>query len=111
MLSDVQEVIKHADPLQVFGYLCTWVGGVLINYVQKTKRDGLDWRKYWTNNPFSTVASIFVSIGIFVNLISSGETNHITYFSVAFMAENLINNGANRAKPDSDPEPNKPDNQ
>lgn len=101
MLPDVQEVIKHTDLFQLFGFLCTWVGGVLVNYVQKTKREGLDWRQYWTNNPFSTVASVFVSIGLFINLIGSGETNHITFFSVAFMAENLINNGSNRNANDS----------
>jgi len=94
MLPDVQEVIKHTDPFQLFGFLCTWVGGVLVNYVNKTKRDGLGWKEYWTDNPLSTVASVFVSIGLFVNLIGSGETNHITFFSVAFMAENLINNGS-----------------
>lgn len=96
MLPEVQKVIEHTDVFQLLGFLCTWIGGILVNYVQKTKREGLDWRQYWTNNPFSTVASIFVSVGLFINLLGSGETNHITFFSVAFMAESLINNATNR---------------
>lgn len=81
----------HLTVLEIIAFLCTWAGGVLVNYVNKTVRESLNWKEYWSRNPLTTVASLVVSFGLCISLLISEETNHLTYFSVAFMAENLIN--------------------
>lgn len=81
----------HLTVLEIVAFLCTWAGGVLVNYVNKTVREKLNWKEYWSMNPLTTVASLVVSFGLCISLLLSEETNHLTYFSVAFMAENLIN--------------------
>ncbi|WOL24649.1 hypothetical protein fHeYen902_303c [Yersinia phage fHe-Yen9-02] len=87
----VQKAADHLTWIQMVAFLCSWAGGVLVNYVNKTTREGLDWKEYWTRNPLTTIASLVVSFGICISMLLSDETNHLTYFSVAFMAENLIN--------------------
>lgn len=81
----------HLTVLEMIAFLCTWAGGVLVNYVNKTVREKLNWKEYWLRNPLTTVASLIVSFGLCISLLISQEMNHLTYFSVAFMAENLIN--------------------
>lgn len=76
---------------QIVAFLCTWLGGVLFNFTNKVTRDGIGVAEYWTKNPLAIAASFIVSLGICITMLLSGETNHITYFTVAFMAENLIN--------------------
>ncbi len=76
---------------QVLAFFCTWLGGVLVNYINRVAREGMDWKEYWTHNPIKVLSSLFVSLGICITLLVDGEANHLTYFSVAFMAENLIN--------------------
>lgn len=76
---------------QVIAALLTWMGGVLFNYINRISREGMDWKEYWTHSPLKVLSSLFVSLGICISLLLSGETNHLTYFTVAFMAENLMN--------------------
>lgn len=86
--------------IQVVAFLFSYVGGVLMNYVVKTKRDGLNWKEYWTLNPISSVAAVFVSTGMFIGMLTTGQTDHLTYFSLAFTVENLINTQTSKAKQD-----------
>ena len=69
----------------------SYIGGVLMNYVIKTKREGLNWKEYWTLNPISSIAAVCVSTGMFIGMLTTGQTDHLTYFSLAFTVENLIN--------------------
>lgn len=95
----------HLTVLEIVAFFCTWAGGVLVNYVNKSARERLGWKQYWTRNPLTTVASLVVSFGLCISLLLSEETNHLTYFSVAFMAENLINSrgqGDGKGKSDDD---------
>ena len=93
----------HLTVLEIVAFFCTWAGGVLVNYVNKSARERLGWKQYWTRNPLTTVASLVVSFGLCISLLLSEETNHLTYFSVAFMAENLINSrGQGDGKRDKD---------
>ena len=99
----------HLTVLEVIAFICTWAGGVLVNYVNKSARERLGWKQYWTRNPLTTVASLIVSFGLCISLLLSEETNHLTYFSVAFMAENLINSrGKGDGKSDDDSEEDTP---
>lgn len=95
----------HLTVFEIVAFLCTWAGGVMVNYVNKTVREKLNWKEYWSRNPVTTIASLVVSFGLCLSLLISEETNHLTYFSVAFMAENLINSrgtGDGKGKSDSD---------
>lgn len=97
----------HLTMFEIVAFLCTWAGGVMVNYVNKTVREKLNWKEYWSRNPVTTIASLIVSFGLCLSLLISEETNHLTYFSVAFMAENLINSrgtGDGRNKSDDDTE-------
>lgn len=76
---------------QIVAFLCTWFGGVLFNFTNKVTRDGIGVKEYWTHNPLAMMTSFIVSLGICITMLLQGETNHLTYFTVAFMAENLIN--------------------
>lgn len=99
----------HLTVLEIVAFICTWAGGVLVNYVNKSARERLGWKQYWTRNPLTTVASLIVSFGLCISLLLSEETNHLTYFSVAFMAENLINSrGKGDGKSDDDSEEDTP---
>lgn len=97
---DLGSTVVHLSGWQIFALLLTWSGGVLVNYANKVSREGVDRVEYWTRNPLATISSIVVSLGICISLILSGETNHLTYFTVAFMAENLINTGPRKVQDD-----------
>lgn len=85
------DAVHQLSSIEIAAYVLTYMGGVLMNYIVKTKREHMDWKAYWTLNPVTSVAAILVSTGMCISLILNGETNHLTYFSLAFMAENLIN--------------------
>ena len=87
----MSQAVEHLSAFEIFAYMCSWLAGVLLNYANKVKREGVGKWEYWTSNPFASIASILVSLGICMTMLTSGEANHVTYFSVAFMAENLIN--------------------
>lgn len=76
---------------QVIAVLFTWLGGVLFNFINRVSREGMDWKEYWTHNPLKVLSSLFVSLGICISMMVSGNTDHLTYFTVSFMAENLMN--------------------
>ena len=96
------DVVQHLSTVEILAYDCTYIGGVLMNYIVKTKREGLDWKQYWTLNPVTSLAAVLVSTGMCITLLLQGETNHLTYFSIAFMAENLINTQTTKNEQKSD---------
>ncbi|MEG0374824.1 MAG: hypothetical protein RR672_04250 [Raoultibacter sp.] len=96
------DVVQHLSTVEILAYVCTYIGGVLMNYIVKTKREGLDWKQYWTLNPVTSLAAVLVSTGMCITLLLQGETNHLTYFSIAFMAENLINTQTTKNEQKSD---------
>lgn len=96
------DAVQHLSTVEILAYVCTYIGGVLMNYIVKTKREGLDWKQYWTLNPVTSLAAVLVSTGMCITLLLQGETNHLTYFSIAFMAENLINTQTTKNEQKSD---------
>ncbi|AWY08354.1 hypothetical protein HOT49_gp076 [Erwinia phage vB_EamM_Alexandra] len=91
------DIVPSLPPIQIVAFLLSYVGGVLMNYVIKTKREGLNWKEYWTSNPISSIAAVFVSTGMFIGMLTAGQTDHLTYFSLAFTVENLINTQTTKA--------------
>lgn len=94
----MNEAVAHLSALEIFAFLCSYLGGVLVNYVVKTKREHMGWKEYWTLNPVSSIASVLVSTGMFITLLSQQQTDHLTYFSLAFTVENLINTQATKGE-------------
>ena len=94
----MNDVLSQMPTIQIVGFFLSYVGGVLMNYVVKTKREGLNWKEYWTLNPISSVAAVFVSTGMFIGLLMNGQTDHLTYFSLAFTVENLVNMQTTKAQ-------------
>lgn len=83
--------VVQLSTLELVAFAMTSLGGLLINFLNKAATEKLTWKDYWSSKPLNTVASILVSSGMFVSLILSGETNHLTYISASFMADVLIN--------------------
>ncbi|QYW03041.1 hypothetical protein pEaSNUABM14_00081 [Erwinia phage pEa_SNUABM_14] len=90
--------MEHLSYTDIFAFTCTYIGGVLMNYIVKTRREHLGWKEYWTLNPVASIAALCVSTGMMISLIRSGQTDHLTYFSLAFTVENLINTQISKSK-------------
>lgn len=106
--------MEHLSYTDIFAFTCTYIGGVLMNYIVKTRREKLSWKEYWTLNPVASIAALCVSTGMMITLVKSGQTDHLTYFSLAFTVENLINTQVSKVKKEEQAEdqPNQPsDNQ
>lgn len=87
----MNDAVTHLPAWDIVAFVFTYIGGVMVNYIVKTKREHMNWKEYWTLNPVTSIAALCVSTGMCITLLSQGETNHLTYFAVAFVAENLIN--------------------
>lgn len=98
------DTLTNMPTIQIVAFLFSYIGGVLTNYVVKTKREGLNWKEYWTLNPIASIGAVFVSTGMFIGMLVNGQTDHLTYFSLAFTVENLINTQTSKAAQKQDQE-------
>ena len=96
------DALSQMPTIQIVAFLFSYIGGVLTNYVVKTKREGLNWKEYWTLNPIASIGAAFVSTGMFIGMLVNGQTDHLTYFSLAFTVENLINTQTTKAQKQSE---------
>lgn len=92
------DALSQMPTIQIVAFLFSYIGGGLTNYVVKTKREGLNWKEYWTLNPIASIGAVFVSTGMFIGMLVNGQTDHLTYFSLAFTVENLINTQTSKAQ-------------
>ncbi|QZE57287.1 hypothetical protein MPK71_gp078 [Erwinia phage pEa_SNUABM_1] len=92
------DALSQMPTIQIVAFLFSYIGGVLTNYVVKTKREGLNWKEYWTLNPIASIGAVFVSTGMFIGMLVNNQTDHLTYFSLAFTVENLINTQTSKAQ-------------
>ncbi len=92
------DAVQHLSALEIVAYVFSYIGGMLLNYAVKTKRSNMDWKQYWTSNPISSIAAVFVTTGMCITLLISGESNHLTYLGIAFTVENLINTQTTKAE-------------
>lgn len=77
--------------LHYIAFALAWLGGILTRFAQQVNIEKIDFRQYFVERPMLTAASLCISLAITIVLFLQGETNIITYFSVTFVAETLIN--------------------
>ena len=80
----------HFQPLHI-ELAIYWMAGVLLHLGASCAKHKVSVRDYFFSRPLSTAASLLVSLGIAVHSLIQGDTEFMTYFGTAYLAESLIN--------------------
>lgn len=79
-------------------FILAWVGGILTRFAQAVRTEKVSAKQYFVSYPMSTMAALCVSLAVCIVMALQGENSLVTYFSVAFVVETLINRSGTGGK-------------
>lgn len=83
-------------PYYSFGYiilsLACWFGGVAAHFLKRCYMEDMAIVDYWKSKPYASVSSIVAGLVVYlITLITSGNANLITFFTIGYILDSVIN--------------------
>lgn len=75
----------------ILSLLC-WASGVAAHFLKRCWIEKISFKDYWLSHVEASIASIIAGLVVYViTLITSGNSNFITFFTIGYILDSVIN--------------------
>lgn len=80
----------------ILSLLC-WASGVGAHFLKRCWLEKIGFKDYWVSHVEASIASIIAGLVVYlITLITSGNANLITFFTIGYILDSVINKTENR---------------